>query len=61
MRGTHEVSGFVKLMRPINCVMMSFAVLVGAVLANPSFSNFSWLNILFGALTGFTLTGLPWL
>lgn len=56
MRGAHEVSGFVKLMRPINCVMMSFAVLVGAVLANPSFSNFSWLNILFGALTGFTLT-----
>jgi geranylgeranylglycerol-phosphate geranylgeranyltransferase len=36
--------------------MMSFAVLVGAVLANTIFSNFSWLNILFGALTGFTLT-----
>jgi geranylgeranylglycerol-phosphate geranylgeranyltransferase len=49
-------TGFVKLMRPINCVMMSFAVLVGAVLANPSFSNFFWKNILFGALTGFTLT-----
>jgi geranylgeranylglycerol-phosphate geranylgeranyltransferase len=36
--------------------MMSFAVLVGAVLANPIFSNFPWLNILFGMLTGFTLT-----
>lgn len=56
MRVTDEVIGFVKLMRPINCVMMSFAVLVGAVLANPIFSNFSWVNILFGALTGFTLT-----
>jgi geranylgeranylglycerol-phosphate geranylgeranyltransferase len=52
----NRFTGFVKLMRPINCVMMSFAVLVGAVLANSSFSNFFWLNILFGALTGFTLT-----
>jgi geranylgeranylglycerol-phosphate geranylgeranyltransferase len=50
------ITGFVKLVRPINCVMMSFAVLVGAVLANSSFSSFSLLNILFGALTGFTLT-----
>lgn len=48
--------GIVELIRPINCVMMSFAVLVGAVLANPSFSSFSWLNVLLGALTGFTLT-----
>lgn len=52
----HQFTGFVRLMRPINCAMMSFAVLVGAVLANPSFSNFFWLNILFGALTGFILT-----
>ena len=52
----NQFTGFIKLMRPINCVMMSLAVLVGAVLATPSFSNFSWLNILFGALTGFTLT-----
>ncbi|HTY74526.1 MAG TPA: geranylgeranylglycerol-phosphate geranylgeranyltransferase [Candidatus Nanoarchaeia archaeon] len=51
-----KFSGFVKLMRPINCLMMSFAVLVGGVLANSNFSNFSWLNILYGALTGFTLT-----
>ena len=52
----HWFSGFVKLMRPVNCAMMSFAVLVGAALANPSFSNFFWIKILFGALTGFTLT-----
>lgn len=52
----HWFSGFVKLMRPVNCAMMSFAVIVGAALANPSFSNFFWIKILFGALTGFTLT-----
>ena len=52
----HGFAGFVKLMRPLNCVIMSFAVFVGAVLANPSFSNFFWIKILFGALTGFTLT-----
>jgi geranylgeranylglycerol-phosphate geranylgeranyltransferase len=42
-------------MRPINCVMMGFAVLVGAVLASASqFSTIVWLNISFGFLTGFT-------
>jgi len=49
-------NGFVQLMRPVNCIMMSFAVLVGGILANSNFAKFSWLNILFGALTGFTLT-----
>jgi geranylgeranylglycerol-phosphate geranylgeranyltransferase len=52
----HRFSGFVKLMRPLNCVIMSFAVFVGAVLANTSFLGSFWLRILFGALTGFTLT-----
>jgi geranylgeranylglycerol-phosphate geranylgeranyltransferase len=51
-----KVSGLVRLMRPINCAMMGFAVFVGAVLANPQFSNFNWLNILYGFVTGFTLT-----
>ncbi len=42
-------------MRPVNCIMMGFAVLVGAVLASASqFSAVNWLNILFGFLTGFT-------
>lgn len=50
-----SIFGFFRLMRPINCVMMGFAVLVGAVLANSNFSSFQ-LNILFGVLTGFTLT-----
>ncbi len=52
-----KVSGFVRLMRPVNCAMMGFAVLVGAVLANPQFSSVNWLNVLYGFATGFMLTG----
>jgi geranylgeranylglycerol-phosphate geranylgeranyltransferase len=51
-----KISGLVRLMRPINCAMMGFAVFVGAVLADPQFSNFDWLGILYGFLTGFMLT-----
>jgi geranylgeranylglycerol-phosphate geranylgeranyltransferase len=51
-----KVSGFIRLMRPINCAMMGFAVFVGVVLAHPQFSNFDWLGILYGFLTGFMLT-----
>jgi geranylgeranylglycerol-phosphate geranylgeranyltransferase len=51
-----KVSGFIRLMRPINCAMMGFAVFVGAVLAHPQFSNFDWLGVLYGFLTGFMLT-----
>ncbi len=49
----NKLVGFIKLMRPVNCLMMGFAVLVGAVLA-ASFGQLNWLNILFGFLTGFT-------
>ncbi|MGB9841745.1 MAG: UbiA family prenyltransferase [Candidatus Bathyarchaeales archaeon] len=51
-----KVSGFIRLMRPVNCAMMGFAVFVGAVLAKPQFSDFSWLGVFYGFLTGFTLT-----
>ncbi len=51
-----KVSGFLRLMRPVNCAMMGFAVMVGAVLANPQFSSVNWLNVLYGFLTGFMLT-----
>lgn len=51
-----KVSGFIRLMRPINCAMMGFAVFVGAVLAYPQFSNFDWLGVLYGFITGFMLT-----
>jgi len=45
--------GFIKLMRPVNCAMMGFAVFVGALLAYPQL-DLNWLNILYGFLTGFT-------
>src|SRR4030066_2025023 len=51
-----KATGFVRLMRPLNCVMMGIAVFVGAVLAEQAFSMGDWLNILFGFLTGFLLT-----
>jgi geranylgeranylglycerol-phosphate geranylgeranyltransferase len=51
-----EISGFVRLMRPINCAMMGFAVFVGAVLAEPEFFNVAWLGVLYGFVTGFMLT-----
>jgi geranylgeranylglycerol-phosphate geranylgeranyltransferase len=50
----NKTNGFIRLLRPINCTMMGFAVLVGAVLAAPHLSSLVWLNILFGFLTGFT-------
>jgi geranylgeranylglycerol-phosphate geranylgeranyltransferase len=49
-----KLAGFLRLMRPLNCVMMGFAVLVGAVLANSNLGSLNWLNILYGFLTGFT-------
>jgi len=51
-----KLSGFVRLMRPVNCTMMGFAVFVGAVLADPNFFNAEWLNVLYGFVTGFLLT-----
>jgi len=50
------IVGSLHLIRPMNCIMMGLAVIVGAVLANPSLSHFYYMRILFGFLTGFTLT-----
>src|SRR5665647_66370 len=50
----NKIGGFIRLIRPINCLMMGFAVLVGAILANPQLGNLNWLKLLFGFLTGFT-------
>jgi geranylgeranylglycerol-phosphate geranylgeranyltransferase len=54
MNSMKKLGGFVRLMRPVNCIMMGFAVLVGAVLAS-SFGGLNYLSILAGFLTGFTL------
>ena len=49
----NKLGGFIKLIRPINCAMMGFAVFIGALLANPQL-DLNWLNMLYGFLTGFT-------
>ena len=51
-----KITGFIRLMRPINCAMMGFAVFVGSILANPHFSSFDLLGVMFGFFTGFMLT-----
>jgi geranylgeranylglycerol-phosphate geranylgeranyltransferase len=50
-----KAKALLQLIRPINCVMMGFAVFVGAVLANPAFATGEWLKIGYGFLTGFML------
>jgi len=49
-------AGLLRLMRPINCSMMAFAVIVGAALATKSLSTIPWQNSLYGFITGFMLT-----
>ena len=56
MNGVGKVQGFLRLMRPVNCMIMGFAVFVGVVLAGQNLSGINWLDVLFGFLTGFTLT-----
>ena len=53
MKGT---MAYLRLIRPVNCVMMGFAVIIGAVLAGFSDLNSSWLNLVLGFVTGFMLT-----
>jgi len=49
-----HLRGYLTLIRPLNCIVMGFTILVGAALT--SLNGLSWLNLLFGALTSFTLT-----
>ena len=50
-----KLGSYVRLIRPLNCVVMSFGVVVGASLTG--LGNMYWLSLLFGAVTAFTLTG----
>ncbi len=54
LREMGKPSGFLRIIRPLNCLMMGFAVIVGASLV--SALNFS-INLLLGFVTSFTLTG----
>jgi len=51
-----RLSVYVRLMRPVNCLMMGFAVVVGATLASANVVGVFWPSIIFGFLTGFLLT-----
>ncbi len=51
-----KIIGYLRLMRPINCVMMGFAVLVGATIANPNILRAPWPYLVYGFITGFMLT-----
>jgi geranylgeranylglycerol-phosphate geranylgeranyltransferase len=48
--------GYLRLMRPINCLMMGFAVIIGAALSGVQTLNASWLQLTYGFITGFMLT-----
>ncbi len=51
-----KLGGYLRLIRPVNCVMMGFAVIVGSALAGSNFF-LSWYNLIYGFITGFMLTG----
>lgn len=51
----NKLGGFIRLMRPVNCTMMGFAVLVGALLATSQPLQVNWLSLIFGFFTGFML------
>jgi len=53
----NKLVGFIRFMRPANCLMMGFAVMVGAVLANKAALSSNFLpNLFYGFFTGFLLT-----
>lgn len=51
-----KMYGYIRLMRPLNSLMMGFAVIVGAAIANPKAFAFLWQKLILGTLTGFLLT-----
>jgi len=51
-----KLGGYLHLMRPVNCLMMGFAVIVGSVLANLNVLSILWRNLVYGFFTGFMLT-----
>lgn len=54
--GLTGISGYIRLMRPINCVMVGFTVIVGAALATGDVLSLSLQNLILGFATGFMLT-----
>ncbi len=52
-----DIGGFLRLIRPVNCIMMGSAVLVGAAIGGGAGILSSWQNLILGFATGFALTG----
>ena len=48
---------YLRLIRPVNCLMMGFAVIIGSVIADPDGLMALQSNIIYGFITGFMLTG----
>lgn len=44
------------MMRPMNCTMIGFAVIIGAALASSQKLSESWVSLIYGFITGFALT-----
>jgi len=51
-----KLGGYLRLMRPVNCFMMGLAVIVGASLVSPRSMSAAWPRLVYGFITGFTLT-----
>jgi len=51
-----KLGGYLRLMRPVNCLMMGFAVIVGAILATQSFADTPLSHLVYGFVTGSALT-----
>lgn len=56
LNGMSKVVGLVRLIRPVNCLMMGIAVLVGALLARNSQTSSNLIGLFLGFVTAFTLT-----
>ncbi len=52
-----KLSATLRLMRPLNCIMMGFAVLVGAAIVGLGRLLTEWMELALGFTTAFSLTG----
>ena len=52
----NKFKAVLRLIRPANCFMMGFAVIVGALMAKGTGVMEKWVEVIMGFLTGFTLT-----
>jgi geranylgeranylglycerol-phosphate geranylgeranyltransferase len=52
----NRASGYFRLTRPLNCIMMGVGVLAGAILADFHGVNQAWIGLVYGFTTGFMLT-----